>query len=210
MKLHQALSVAESYPKMIRVGQGAEILPRVLDLQAYPERVNLDFALYGKPTDIAFNGRFQAERLYQHSFLPADAAEKLKNRRKYYKRDSPTRGSWEQGPISLIIPTAPQVRRRDESRKLQLQTVRRMAAERSDRGSDRRWVTVQWQVNDLGRRRISYEVSIAASQSGSSILPSPFSANCRCVRCQPLSRDQDVILKKPMSAATGQSVENRR
>jgi putative transposase len=88
---------------MIRVGQGAEILPRDLDLQAYPERVNLDFPLYGKPTDIAFNGRFQAERLYQHSFLPADAAEKLEDRRKYYNEIRPRGAVGNKVPISLII-----------------------------------------------------------------------------------------------------------
>lgn len=45
---------ASSYPKVIRVDQGAEFVSRDLDLWAYSRGVTLDFSRPGKPTDNAF------------------------------------------------------------------------------------------------------------------------------------------------------------
>lgn len=61
-------------PKAIRVDQGSEFISRDLDLWAYQNDVILDFSRPGKPTDNAFiesfNGKFRAECLNTHWFVP--------------------------------------------------------------------------------------------------------------------------------------------
>ena len=70
------------YPKLIRVGQGSEVISRDLELWAYPKNVMLDFSRPGKPTDNAFieafNDRLRGECLSANWYISvSDAREKL-------------------------------------------------------------------------------------------------------------------------------------
>lgn len=95
------------YPKTIRVDAGTEFVSRDLDLWAYAKGVTLDFSRPGKPTDNAFiealNGRFRAESLNQHWFLPlADAPETMEDWRRYYNEERPHGAIGNEVPISLM------------------------------------------------------------------------------------------------------------
>tara|TARA_R110000796_G_scaffold252249_1_gene385769 strand:+ start:77 stop:343 length:267 start_codon:yes stop_codon:yes gene_type:complete len=77
-----------------------------MNLWAYQRGVTLDFSRPGKPTDNAFieafNGRFRAECLNTHWFLPlADAAEKLEAWRRYISEERPHGVIGNKVPITL-------------------------------------------------------------------------------------------------------------
>ncbi len=95
------------YPKVIRVDNGSEFISRDLDLWAYQKDVVLDFSRPGKPTDNAyiesFNGKFRAECLNQHWFLPLDdARQKLDDWRKDYNKVQPHSAIGNKPPIWLM------------------------------------------------------------------------------------------------------------
>jgi putative transposase len=86
---------------------GDEFVSRDLDLWACSKGVTLNFSRPGKPTDNAFieafNGRFRAECLNQHWFLPlTDARKMMEDWRRYYNEERPHGTIGNKVPISLI------------------------------------------------------------------------------------------------------------
>jgi putative transposase len=123
------------YPKTIRVDEGTEFVSRDLDLWAYAKGVTFDFSRPGKPTDNAyieaFNGRFRAECLNAHWFLPlADAREKMEDWLTYYNEVRPHGAIGNKSPQSRCrTPATLPARRRKAGRKLHIPAVQRMASD---------------------------------------------------------------------------------
>ena len=98
--------------------------------------------------DQGTNGRFRAECLNAHWFLSlADAREKLEDWRKYYNEERPAWGDRpEDADYVAQSRWAQPARHREEAGKLYPPAIQSSASVQTCRGSNRRWMKVQWQV----------------------------------------------------------------
>jgi putative transposase len=134
----ERVCVATGFPKAIRVDQGSEFEPRPRSLGLCEGRHPGPLTSQ-KTTDNAFieafDRRLRAECLNAHRFLTlADAREKLEDWRKDYNEDRPHGAIGNKPPVCLMTPagaSSPPAWERTKTR----------------RGSDRRRMKAQWQVN---------------------------------------------------------------